>query len=58
METRGSALARLLDWVNKRSVARQDISADDVRRLQEVQRADVTNKDRQVWVHGGMNGRH
>ncbi|MDA8197986.1 MAG: hypothetical protein M0Z54_00965 [Thermaerobacter sp.] len=58
METRGSALARLLDWVNKRSVARQDISADDVRRLQEVQRADETNKDRQVWVHGGMNGRH
>ncbi len=58
METRASALRRMLDWINRRSITRREISADDVRYLQEAQRADQLNKDRQVRLHGPMNGRH
>ena len=58
MARREDSLRRLLDWINMRSVTRGDISADDVRNLQDAQRTDQLNKDRQVWGHGSMNDRH
>ncbi len=61
MSNVGSAVRRVLDWVNRWSVTgagSREVSDDDVRRLYEAQRADEGNRDRQVWVHGSLNGRH
>lgn len=61
MDSRGRTFSRVLDWVNRLTltgVRNRALSADEVRHLSEIQRADEVNRDRQVWVHGSMNGRH
>lgn len=61
MDSRGRTFNGILDWVNRltlRGVRNRALSADEVRHLSDTQRADEVNRDRQVWIHGSMNGRH
>ena len=55
------SLRRFLDRINRLSMTgfrKREISAEDVRYLNDARHVDEANKDRQVWVRGPMNGRH
>ena len=55
------SLRQFLDRINRLSLTgfrKREISAEDVRYLNDAQQVDEANTDRQVWVRGPMNGRH